>query len=281
MKVVRSVAALRAALKPRRAAGDRIALVPTMGALHAAHAALMAAAHARSDHVVATIFVNPRQFGDHDDLARYPRSEDADFRQLRAGGVGLVFAPPVKEMYPDRFATSVVMAGPAEGLCGAVRPGHFSGVATVVTKLLLQCLPDLAVFGEKDYQQLVVVRQLARDLDIPVDIASVPTVREPDGLACSSRNAYLNPEERAAAAGLFRALRKAAHELSAGAGIAPTGAGARRDMLEAGFEKVDYVELRRADTLDPVTRREGTPARLLAAARLGRTRLIDNLGLRY
>ncbi len=281
MKAVRSVSALRSGVEAWRAAAESIALVPTMGALHAAHAALVAAARARADHVVATVFVNPRQFGEHEDLASYPRNEDADFRQLRAGGVELVFAPPVEEMYPERFATSVVMTGPAEGLCGAVRPGHFSGVTTVVTKLLLQCRPDLAVFGEKDYQQLIIVRQLVRDLDMPVAIAAIPTVREPDGLACSSRNAYLDAGARAVAPGLYLALREAVQEIAAGTDGAAAAAGARQSILAAGFEKVDYVELRRADSLDPVTRRDGTPARLLAAARLGRTRLIDNLSLVY
>ena len=281
MKTVRTVAALRAAVQQWRDGRGSVALVPTMGALHTAHAALVDDARGRADHVVASIFVNPRQFGDDEDLAEYPRTEEADLRQLREGGVELVFAPPVAEMYPDGAATSVVVAGPAEGLCGAARPGHFDGVATVVTKLFLQCLPDVAVFGEKDYQQLKVIQRMARDLDIPVDIVGVPTVREADGLACSSRNGYLSPDERAAAPALYRALRSAAQSLADGADVPAVVADASRAIVRAGFQEVEYVELRRADTLGPAPVRDGTPARLLAAAQLGTTRLIDNVGLTY
>ena len=281
MKTVRTVAALRAAVQQWRDGRGSVALVPTMGALHTAHAALVDDARRRADHVVASIFVNPRQFGDDEDLAEYPRTEEADLRQLREGGVELVFAPPVAEMYPDGAATSVVVAGPAEGLCGAARPGHFDGVATVVTKLFLQCLPDVAVFGEKDYQQLKVIQRMARDLDIPVDIVGVPTVREADGLACSSRNGYLSPDERAAAPALYRALQGAAQSLADGADVPAAVADASRAIVRAGFQEVEYVELRRADTLGPAPVRDGTPARLLAAAQLGTTRLIDNVGLTY
>ena len=281
MKTVRTVAALRAAVQQWRDGRGSVALVPTMGALHTAHAALVDDARGRADHVVASIFVNPRQFGDDEDLAEYPRTEEADLRQLREGGVELVFAPPVAEMYPDGAATSVVVAGPAEGLCGAARPGHFDGVATVVTKLFLQCLPDVAVFGEKDYQQLKVIQRMARDLDIPVDIVGVPTVREADGLACSSRNGYLSPDERAAAPALYRALQRAAQSLADGADVPAAVADASRAIVRAGFQEVEYVELRRADTLGPAPVRDGTPARLLAAAQLGTTRLIDNVGLTY
>ena len=214
MKVVRKVSELRSAVQQWRAARLSVALVPTMGALHAAHAALVADARNRADRVVATIFVNPRQFGDDEDLAEYPRTEEADLRQLRGGGVDLVFAPPVDEMYPERFATTVILTGPAEGLCGAARPGHFDGVATVVAKLLLQCLPDVAVFGEKDYQQLLVIRRMAQDLDISAQIVGVPTVREADGLACSSRNGYLSQSERASAPALYQSLRSAAQQIS-------------------------------------------------------------------
>ena len=182
-------------------------------------------------------------------------------------------------MYPDGFATTVVLAGPAQGLCGAARPGHFAGVATVVTKLFLQCRPDVAVFGEKDYQQLKVIERLARDLDLPVEIVGVPTVREADGLACSSRNGYLNPDERASAPALYRALQTAAQRLTDGAAVSAAVTDANHSILRAGFQEVEYVELRRADTLDPAPVRNGTPARLLAAAQLGTTRLIDNVGL--
>ena len=279
MKTVRTVAALRAAVQHWREARGSVGLVPTMGALHAAHAALVDDARTRADHVVASIFVNPQQFGDDEDLAEYPRTEEADLQQLREGGVELVFAPPVDEMYPDGFATTVDMAGPAQGLCGAARPGHFAGVATVVTKLFLQCRPDVAVFGEKDYQQLKVIERLARDLDLPVEIVGVPTVREADGLACSSRNGYLNPDERASAPALYRALQTAAQRLTDGAAVSAAFTDASRSILRAGFQEVEYVELRRADTLDPASVRNGTPARLLAAAQLGTTRLIDNVGL--
>ncbi len=281
MKVVRKVSELRSVVQQWRAAGFNVALVPTMGALHAAHAALVADARNRADRVVATIFVNPRQFGDDEDLAEYPRTEEADLRQLRAGGVDLVFAPAVDEMYPERFATSVILTGPAEGLCGAARPGHFDGVATVVAKLLLQCLPDVAVFGEKDYQQLLVIRRMAQDLDIPVQIVGVPTVREADGLACSSRNGYLNRSERASAPVLYQSLRSAAQQISDGSDVLPAVREARDSILDGGFQAVEYIELRRADTLDHPSVRDGTPARLLAAAQLGTTRLIDNVGLTF
>lgn len=281
MEVVRTVAALRERVDGWRAAGARVALVPTMGALHAAHDALVAAARGLAGRTAATIFVNPRQFADGEDLASYPRDEAADLRRLEAAGADLAFAPAAEEMYPEGFATSVVPAGPAEGLCGAERPGHFTGVATVVLKLLLQARPDAALFGEKDYQQLVVVRRMARDLDLPVEIAAVPTVREPDGLACSSRNAYLDPAQRRAAPALHRALAGAAAAVEAGAAPRKAAAAARRAVLGAGFDRVDYVELRDAGTLAPVPARAGRPARLLGAARLGRTRLIDNVPLAY
>ena len=281
MEVVRTVGALRGVVRQWRARQESIALVPTMGALHAAHVALVADARKRADRVVATIFVNPRQFGDGEDLARYPRTEESDLRQLDEGGVDLVFAPDGNEIYPEGFATSVVLGGPADGLCGAARPGHFAGVATVVTKLLLQCMPDVAVFGEKDYQQLLVIQRLAKDLDIPVEIVGVATVREPDGLACSSRNGYLNAVERASAPGLYVALRHTAEKLARGAEAGASLQEAHESILAAGFQNVEYLELRRADTLAPAETRNGTPARLLAAAWLGTTRLIDNVGLLY
>ncbi len=201
LQIVRTIPELRATLRVWRAAGQRIALVPTMGALHDAHMALMRAGRARADRVVATIFVNPTQFAAHEDLDTYPRREAQDIEKLRADGIDLLFAPEAGEVYPDGFATTVTVAGVSEGLCGEYRPGHFEGVATVVTKLLLQALPDIALFGEKDYQQLQVIRRLTLDLDIPVEIAGVPTVREADGLAMSSRNLHLSEAERAIAPG--------------------------------------------------------------------------------
>jgi pantoate--beta-alanine ligase len=274
--VVRRAAALRDSVSAWRAEGRRIGLVPTMGALHAGHLALVAAARAQCDRVVASLFVNPKQFGPSEDFAAYPRDEAADLSKFREGGVDLVFAPPVEEMYPAGFATSVHIAGITEELEGGHRAGHFDGVATVVAKLLLQALPDAAYFGEKDYQQLTVVRRLARDLDIPVRIEGVPTVREADGLALSSRNFYLSAEERRVAPQLHRVLQ------DTGAGIVEN-----RDAVASAIERglaglraagfvPDYLELRDAADLSPMKRLD-RPARLLAAARLGRTRLIDNI----
>jgi pantoate--beta-alanine ligase len=276
MAVVRTVAGLRAAVAEWRGRGERVGLVPTMGAIHRGHLALVAAARARGQRVVASLFVNPKQFGPAEDFAAYPRDEAADLAAFRGAGVDLVFAPPVDEMYPAGFATAVQIGGPSAGLEGAHRPGHFDGVATVVGKLLLQCLPDAAYFGEKDYQQLLVVRRLARDLDIPAAIEGVPTVREPDGLALSSRNVYLSPAERQTAPLLHRMLRDTAAALA----LAPddvAGALARgKTALAAGGFAVDYLDLRDAASLAPVMRLAGA-ARLLTAARLGRTRLIDNI----
>src|SRR3954468_11144655 len=220
MVVARSVAALRDAVRDWRAEGSRVGLVPTMGALHAGHLALVAAARVQCERVVASLFVNPKQFGPREDFAAYPRDEAADFAAFARGEVDLVFAPPVEEMYPEGFATTVHIAGVTEELEGGHRAGHFDGVATVVGKLLLQCLPDAAYFGEKDYQQLTVVRRLARDLDIPVRIEGVPTIREPDGLALSSRNVYLSPAERQAAPLLYRVLRDAAGRIAQGDAVA-------------------------------------------------------------
>jgi len=248
-----------------------------MGALHDGHLALVRAAQAECDRVVASIFVNPKQFAPNEDLAAYPRREAADLAMLRAAGVALVFMPAVAEIYPPGFATTVRVAGLTDCLCGAHRAGHFDGVATVVTKLLLQSLPDAAYFGEKDYQQLLVVRRLVRDLDIPVQIAGVPTVREADGLALSSRNAYLTPKERRIAPGLARALRRIVAALSADPdAVARETARGSADLEHAGFA-VEYLEIRAADTLVSVTATVTAPARVFAAVHLGRTRLIDNI----
>jgi pantoate--beta-alanine ligase len=277
LDIVRTITELRTHIAVWRKSGERVGLVPTMGALHGGHLVLVRAAEAECDEIVASIFVNPKQFAPNEDLASYPRREAADLDMLRAAGVGLVFMPGVGEMYPPRFATTVQVTGLTDCLCGAHRPGHFDGVATVVTKLLIQSLPDAAYFGEKDYQQLLVVRRLARDLDIPVRITGVPTVREADGLALSSRNAYLSPEERRIAPEVARVLRRIAAALTAdpGAVIRETARG-RADLEAAGFA-VEYLEIREADTLAPVTATVAVPARVFAAVHLGRTRLIDNI----
>ncbi|MBF0307153.1 MAG: pantoate--beta-alanine ligase [Alphaproteobacteria bacterium] len=279
LETIRRVRDLRERVALWRREGLRVGLVPTMGALHAGHLSLVEKALSLSDRVVATIFVNPRQFGPAEDLAAYPRREADDAALLDAAGAHLLFAPPVDEVYPEGFATTVTVTGVSEGLCGAVRPGHFAGVATVVTKLLLQSLPDVAVFGEKDWQQLQVIRRLVRDLDIPVTVEGAPTLREPDGLAMSSRNAYLGPEDRARAPRLYAILSQVASDLAAGADVATRTAWAVAELEKAGFGPVDYVEARDAETLAPVGERVTRPARLLAAARLGRARLIDNVGI--
>jgi pantoate--beta-alanine ligase len=274
--VARTVAALRRRVAGWRAQGESVGLVPTMGAIHAGHLALVAAARGECTRVVASLFVNPTQFGPAEDFAAYPRDEAGDVAAFAQAGVDLVFAPAVAEMYPAGFATGVHVGGVADVLEGARRPGHFDGVATVVAKLLLQALPDAAFFGEKDYQQLLVVRRLARDLDIPVRIAGVATVREADGLALSSRNRYLSPEERRAAPLLYRVLKDTAAALAARPAAVAAALARGVERLQAGGFAVDYLELRGAADLAPLARLAG-PARLLAAARLGRTRLIDNI----
>ena len=275
--LTRTVAGLRQRTSRWRAAGNSIGLVPTMGALHAGHLALVAEARAQRDRVVVSIFVNPAQFGAGEDLGSYPRREAQDRAALSALGVDLVFAPATQEMYPQGFATQVSVSGITERLCGAHRPGHFQGVTTVVAKLLLQCLPDVAYFGEKDYQQLQAIRRMVRDLDIPVAIAAVPTVRERDGLTLSSRNAHLSADERAIAVNLSAILKAIAETLSGGrSSVAVELARGRRALMRAGFDRVDYLEVRDAESLDPVEVVEH-PARALAAVHIGATRLIDNV----
>ncbi len=274
--VARSVAALREAVADWRKAGERVGLVPTMGAIHRGHLALADAAHRQCERVVASLFVNPKQFGPTEDLSAYPRREAADLAAFASAGVDLVFIPAAEEMYPPGFSTLVTVGGVSEGLCGAFRPGHFEGVATVVAKLLLQALPDAAFFGEKDYQQLTVVRRLARDLDIPVRIEGVPTVREPDGLALSSRNIYLSPDERRTAPLIYRVLSDSAVALAAHPDDVSRILAAGINTLQSAGFSVEYLELRSATDLAPLPGLTG-PARLLAAARLGRTRLIDNI----
>lgn len=276
--VLESVAGLRETVARWRAAGRTVALVPTMGALHEGHMALVRAARTDAARTVVSLFVNPAQFAPGEDFARYPRAPGADLARLAAAGVEAAFAPPVEAVYPPGFATTVTVDGITAGLEGAVRPHFFAGVATVVTKLLLQCLPDVAVFGEKDYQQLVTIRRLVRDLDIPCRVRAVPTVRAADGLALSSRNAYLSPPQRAAAATLFRVLRGMAEALADGAPVDAQEAAGAAALTDAGFTAIDYVAVRDAETLAPVAR-VSAPARVLAAARLGRVRLIDNVAV--
>lgn len=276
VEVTRDIDALRATIARWRDRHLQVGLVPTMGAIHRGHLALVAAAHADCDRVVGSLFVNPKQFGPAEDFAAYPRDEESDLAAFAAGGADLVFAPTVATMYPPGFATNVRVSGVAEGLEGAHRAGHFDGVATIVSKLLLQVLPDIAYFGEKDYQQLLVVRRLARDLDVPTRIVGVPIVREPDGLALSSRNVYLSPVERAVAPLLHRVMEEAAAALRhSGGDVDGLLERSRERLRKAGFA-VDYLELRDAETLAPAVSL-GVPGRLLAAARLGRTRLIDNV----
>ena len=274
--IARTVVDLRRHVGAWRKAGERIALVPTMGALHSGHLALVEDAHRRAGRVVVSIFVNPTQFAPTEDFGAYPRNEESDLAKLEGPGVDAVFAPTTPEMYPAGFATAVEVKGPSEGLETDFRPHFFRGVATVVSKLLIACAPDVAIFGEKDYQQLLVIRRMAADLGLPVEIAGFPTIREPDGLALSSRNAYLSPEERRTAPLLHRVLQAAASAIRAGTVPETALARATSELTAAGFA-VDYVALRNAETLAPVADVSAEPLRLLAAAKLGRTRLIDNI----
>jgi pantoate--beta-alanine ligase len=272
----RTVKDLRAQVAKWRQAGETVALVPTMGALHAGHLSLIGSAKGHAGRVVASIFVNPSQFGPKEDFKRYPRDEAGDVEKLAKEGVDLVFIPSTDEMYPAGFATKVSLPSLTEDLCGAARPNHFEGVATVVTKLLLQCGPDVAVFGEKDFQQLLVIKRLVRDLNIPVEIAAAPIVREKDGLALSSRNFYLSADERKRAPILHQVLSETAASLANGEGCdAATSAG--RFKLEAKGFRVDYVAVRDPETLAPLFGPIQGPARVMGAAHLGATRLIDNV----
>lgn len=278
MDTVRTVAELRDRVRAWRGAGDRIALVPTMGALHEGHLSLITLGRAHADRVVASIFVNPTQFGPREDLTAYPRDEARDTSLLDGAGCDLVFAPGLAEMYPPGFSTGVRVEGLTDCLCGAVRAGHFDGVAQVVTKLLNQARPDIAVFGEKDWQQLAMIRRLARDLDIATEILGAPVLREADGLAMSSRNRYLDQAQRAVAGQLNRVISGAAARIGAGAPVAEEMRAAAAALAAAGFEQVDYVECRDADDLAPVERLDpARRARVFAAGRLGQARLIDNV----
>jgi pantoate--beta-alanine ligase len=278
VETVRTVNALRDVVRAWRRAGETIGLVPTMGALHDGHLGLVRAAQARCDRVIVTLFVNPKQFDRPEELSVYPRGEAEDTAKLAPLGVDLLFAPGVDVMYPANFATTVSVVGVSEGLCGGDRPGHFDGVATVVTKLFLQSLPDAAFFGEKDFQQLQVIRRFATDLEIPVEVVGVETVRAPSGLALSSRNAYLNAEQWEIAPALYRSLIETAKRIVAGENVSSALSEGVRRVIGAGFDSVDYFEFRDVATLKPTAALE-TPSRLLAAAWLGPARLIDNVAV--
>ena len=283
MQTVTKLEMLRSAIAALRADGGTIALVPTMGALHEGHLTLMREARAQADHVVASIFVNPRQFGANEDLDAYPRQLQRDSDLLIAEDVAVLWAPTPDEVYPEGYATNISVSGVSDSLCGAARPGHFDGVATVVCKLFNQVLPDMAFFGEKDWQQLAVIRRMAHDLDLTrphvTTVHGVPIVREADGLAMSSRNAYLSADQRQSAAALPAAMRDAIAAIHAGAPVSEALGNLHDALLAEGFETVDYAELRDGDTLMPLTSAQGA-ARLFVASRIGGTRLIDNMAVR-
>jgi pantoate--beta-alanine ligase len=279
VQTIRHLDPLKSFVAAMRARGGSVALVPTMGALHAGHMALVTQAKLIADHVIVSIFVNPIQFGPNEDLSRYPRQEAQDAALLAEAGVAGLWLPDVATMYPQGFATTVSVARLGDRLCGAARPGHFDGVATVVAKLLNQVKPDIALFGEKDWQQLAIIRRMVRDLDLGVEIVGAPIVRDDDSLALSSRNAYLSLEERSAALALSRTLQAAAAELEACASAAGVLEQAKAKLLQAGFASVDYVALVDAASLEPLEQLIGE-ARILGAARMGTTRLIDNFPVR-
>jgi pantoate--beta-alanine ligase len=276
IETVTTIADLRKHLDQWRAQGQTIALVPTMGALHEGHLSLVRFAKAKAGRTCATLFVNPAQFGDGEDFDQYPRDDAADAEKLEDEGCDLLFRPGAEEIYPPGHASKVTVEGLGDILEGKFRPGFFTGVATVVTKLLIIALPDVAVFGEKDYQQLLVIRRLTRDLDIPVAIEGAPTVREDDGLALASRNAYLTKEERKIAPVLFGTLSQVAENVGRGVDVEEQAAWGMEQLDRAGFGKVDYFTVRDAETLEPATD-ASRPARVLAAAWLGKARLIDNV----
>ena len=278
-KIVRTVADLRKQTAKWRDSGKSIALVPTMGALHEGHLSLVKLAQKKAGKVVVSIFVNPAQFGPNEDLARYPRDEAGDLKKLSTSGCNLVWAPGVEDMYPEGYSTRVQPGSAAEGLESAFRPTHFGGVATVCCKLFGQVTPDVAIFGQKDYQQLCVLLQMVRDLNLPLKIVGAPTRREKDGLAMSSRNAFLTPEEREIAPRLYAALSDLAERIGSGADIASSVANAKLKIKAAGFQRIDYVEVRDAETLGIVGDKSDRPLRILAAVLLGKTRLIDNVGV--
>jgi pantoate--beta-alanine ligase len=281
LKIVRTVADLRAQVRAWKAAGERVALIPTMGALHEGHLSLIKLGQVHAQRTVASIFVNPRQFAPHEDFDSYPRGEARDVELLAEVGCDLLFAPNVAEMYAPGFSTAIEVSGVSEPLEGAARPQFFGGVATVVTKLLIQAQAEVALFGEKDYQQLQVIKRVVRDLDLPVEIIGAPTARAPDGLALSSRNAYLGAEERAAAVALPTALKAAAQAVAAGGRVDEAEAAGKAALTAAGFGKIDYFDVREAGDLSrlgpgPIG---AADARVLVAAWLGKTRLIDNMAV--
>lgn len=282
MQTIDSLGPLRVAVDRLRGSGT-LALVPTMGALHEGHLALVREAKRHAGQVAVSIFVNPRQFGEGEDLEAYPRRMEEDAALLEKEGAALLWAPTGQVMYPGGYATNISVAGVSEGLCGGERPGHFDGVATVVCKLFNQVRPDMAFFGEKDWQQLAVIRRMARDLDLVRPhvgaIHAVPTMREADGLAMSSRNAYLSAEERAQAAALPRAMQAAIAVMKQGGDPGKVLEGLKQALLDSGFRAVDYAELRDAETLEPLSKIGARPARLLVAAHIGPARLIDNMGV--
>ena len=278
MQTIRDIGQLASALVALRAGGHRIALVPTMGALHAGHLALIEEAKTQADRVVASIFVNPLQFGEGEDLDRYPRREKEDARALDQAGCDLLWMPTPEQIYPAGFSTKVVVSGLSKRWEGEARPGHFDGVATVVTKLFTTVRPEVAVFGQKDFQQLAIIRRMTTDLNLGVQIVGMPTVRDENGLALSSRNAYLSDEDRARATALPRALQHAAEEIQGGTPVRHALEHASHALYDAGFSVVDYFALVDEATLEPVNEAsEGT--RLIAAATIAGTRLIDNLPL--
>ncbi|MGN6690569.1 MAG: pantoate--beta-alanine ligase [Sphingopyxis sp.] len=278
MQIIRDIAMLRRAVSALQLGGKSVALVPTMGALHDGHLSLVRIGMRVADNVVVSFFLNPTQFGTKVDFAAYPRDEARDAALLAQEGVALLWAPDVATMYPAGHSTHIEVAELGADYCGAARPGHFDGVATVVSKLFNQVRADVAIFGEKDWQQLAIIRRMARDLDFAIDILGAPIARDTDGLALSSRNAYLSKEQRAAATAFPNALKTAARAIAGGAGVAETLATAEAEIVGGGFDSVDYVALADADSLERLTEFR-RPARLLAAARMGKTRLIDNLAV--
>jgi len=279
IKVVRTVRDLRKVTAKWRQAGKTIALVPTMGALHAGHLSLVKLAKKKADKAIVSIFVNPTQFAPHEDLSRYPRDEAGDLKKLGDADADLVWSPTVEAMYPEGFSTQVKAGSAAADLEGAFRPHHFGGVATVCCKLFNQVTPNIAIFGEKDYQQLAVLRQMVRDLDMPLEIIGAPTKREKDGLALSSRNAFLSEAERSIAPALYSAISEAALEVASGMSAETATSDAAAKLLSAGFTTVDYIEVRDSETLGEVSTLGGRPLRILAAVWLGKTRLIDNVAV--
>ncbi|NOX39081.1 MAG: pantoate--beta-alanine ligase [Alphaproteobacteria bacterium] len=276
--IIRTRAALTERVNTWKSDGARLGVVLTMGALHDGHLSLVAAAKSACDRVIVTIFVNPKQFNNPADLQNYPRTEHDDAVKLSSFAVDAIYVPDPDQIYPDGFATNISVAGVSAGLCGAHRPGHFDGVATVVAKLLLQTGADCTFFGEKDYQQVQVVKRLVRDLDIPCEIIGCDTVRDPDGMALSSRNALLSPQDRGAAAVIYQVLRQIRDQLSSGEDMAASFAQGRAEILAAGFQEVEYLELRDEAHFQPTAALTG-PSRLLIAARIGGVRLIDNIAV--